>query len=343
MRRILIYSSAFHPNVGGMEFVARTIAELLSGCGYCVTVVTRTHGSDSYQYPFTVLRNPPPFALMGAYRNADVALHMNVSLRALWPLALFRRPLVFVHNGFYRRVSGRLGLRDRLKYWMSRLAINVACSEAVARDLPAHHVVIGNPYDSELFDSADSGERTGDLLFVGRLVSEKGVDLLLQSLAALADHKLSPRLTIVGSGPEEELLRRICTEAGLLNRVTFCGTISGLELAALMSQHKIMVIPSRSEGFGVVALEGIASGCLVIASDAGGLPEAVGDCGLIFRRGDVGELTQALVRGMTDGDLPRRLAQERSEHLSRFSRHKVGAEYLKVIEAALTPRRTGPS
>src|SRR2546423_734278 len=97
--KILIYSSAFHPDIGGVEFVSRTIAEILSENGYGVTLVTRTPSRDIHQYPLVVIRNPSPFALLRAYRESDVVLHMNVSLRALWPLMIFKRPFIVVQTG----------------------------------------------------------------------------------------------------------------------------------------------------------------------------------------------------------------------------------------------------
>jgi glycosyltransferase involved in cell wall biosynthesis len=255
---------------------------------------------------------------------------MNVTLRALWPLIFHRRPVVFVHNGYYRRSNGRLGARDRLKYWVARFATNIACSEAVARDLPTGCVVVPSPYDSTVFTITHSGKRPGDLLFVGRLVTEKGADLLLASLVELKLRGLEPKLTIVGSGPEEPALRRFCEEHALTERVAFCGTVCGDELATLMNRHHIMVVPSRNEGLGIVALEGIACGCLVIGSDAGGLPEAVGDCGFIFRSDDVGSLTDALSKALTGSDVESADAK-RALHLGRFSPRAFETRYLEVV------------
>ena len=95
-----------------------------------------------------------------------------------------------------------------------------------------------------------------------------------------------------------------------------------------------MVVPSRYEPFGIVALEGIACGCVVVASDADGLPDAVGNCGLIFRSEDITDLVRALRQALLDDALKMRLRVQRQQHLARFARAVVAHRYLEVIKSA---------
>jgi len=79
-------------------------------------------------------------------------------------------------------------------------------------------------------------------------------------------------LTIIGSGPEEYSLRKLADDIGITGQVSFLGVKRGEESARLLNQHEILVIPSRwEEPFGIVSLEGIACGCVVIGSEGGGL------------------------------------------------------------------------
>jgi len=119
------------------------------------------------------------------------------------------------------------------------------------------------------------------------------------------------------------------------DQVTFAGQRTGSELAALINQHRIMVVPSRSEGFGIVALEGIACGCIVVGSDTGGLPEAIGNCGIIFRSGDVVDLSKVLMQVLADKAVEERILAAREHHLARFTRREVARQYLEVIENTL--------
>ena len=97
-----------------------------------------------------------------------------------------------------------------------------------------------------------------------------------------------------------------------------------------------MVLPSRwQEPFGVVALEGIACGCVVIASEGGGLKEAIGPCGATFPNGDVKALTHKLVDLLS---IPEKVASYRVQaesHLSRHTKEEVANAYLQVFERAI--------
>jgi glycosyltransferase involved in cell wall biosynthesis len=215
---------------------------------------------------------------------------------------------------------------------------NIACSQAIATDLSLPAEIIRNAYDDTVFRQAGT-TRTGELIFVGRLVSDKGVDLLLQSLVLLDRKDLAPKLTVVGFGPDEAALRNYCRVHGLQDRVRFLGRRDSSEIAGLLNGHRVMVVPSRVEPFGIVALEAIACGCVVVGSDAGGLPEAIGDCGLIFGSGDVHALSLALERALHDPGMPARMAACREAHLAHFRRREVAKRYLAAIERALAGRR----
>ena len=199
-------------------------------------------------------------------------------------------------------------------------------------------MIIHNPYDAQKFVSpVPESKRPGDLIFLGRLVSEKGVDVLLQALALLKSRGLSPRLTIVGSGPEQIALQQMGERLGLGSQLTFAGPKSGVELVSLLQEHKILVIPSRyDEPFGVVALEGIACGCTVVGSSGGGLPEAIGPCGVTFPNGDAEALGYLLEKLLRTPDERQRLAVNAPEHLKKFTPSAVATAYLALFSAKLT-------
>src|SRR5207302_7541699 len=161
--------------------------------------------------------------------------------------------------------------------------------------------VTGNPYDNGVFRLLPNIVRDKTIAFLGRLVSDKGADLLLQAIKLLQHEGLMPDLTIIGAGPEEQGLRQLTHELGLDRQVTFVGEKSGAPLAELLNRHRILVVPSRwAEPFGVVALEGIACGCVVIGSESGGLKEAIGPCGLVYENGNVRALADQLKRSLND-------------------------------------------
>ena len=210
---------------------------------------------------------------------------------------------------------------------------NVAISRAVAEDIARESLIIPNPYRDRVFRVLPETARARKLIFVGRLVSDKGVDLLLRALGMLRREGLEPDLTVVGAGPEAENLSALSRELALDHQVSFVGQKTGEELVRLLNEHRIMVIPSRwAEPFGVVALEGIACGCVVVGSEAGGLKEAIGPCGITFANGSERALADALKRILLDQSLEDSFRRAAPEHLAKFKAREIAQEYLRLLQ-----------
>lgn len=106
-------------------------------------------------------------------------------------------------------------------------------------------------------------------LFCGRLVPQKGLDLLLEAIALAQDADLG--LAIAGDGPEEGALKDDCRKRGLDSRVTFLGSLAHADVLDLMGRAHALVLPSRYEGLSNVALEALASGLPVLSTRCGGI------------------------------------------------------------------------
>ncbi|MDQ3198744.1 MAG: glycosyltransferase family 4 protein [Verrucomicrobiota bacterium] len=336
--KILISSHAFPPSIGGIETVSRLLAAEFVRLGHAVKVLTQTPGLSAEDAAYPVLRRPSLGELVGAIRWCDVFWQNNLSLRTLWPVLALRKPVVITHQGSYCRKPSGIDLVQRLKHAVVGRLPSVAISQAVAKCFETNSTVIPNPYDASRFNvDSPAVERRGDLIFLGRLVSEKGVDLLLEALADLRPRGLVPQLTVVGSGPEGSAIQEMTARLGLGEQVTFVGAKSGAELVALLQRHKVLVVPSRyDEPFGVVALEGIAAGCAVIGSEGGGLPEAIGLCGLTFPNGDVSALASTVERLLVAPNEPVQLLDSAPQHLAKFRPAVIAESYLTLFRAQLS-------
>lgn len=341
--KILVSSHAFSPAIGGIESVSLAAAKEFQRLEHEVKVVTQTESGDpGDDHGLVVLRKPSPSVLLSAVRWCDVFWHNNLRVRVLWPAIVAGKPLVVTHQGSYCLKPSGFDLAQRFKHAIVHRCASIAISEYVAGCFAVRSVVIPNPYDEATFyaSAPDSGERPGDLVFAGRLVTEKGVDILLQSLFLLREKNCHPRLTIVGLGPEKARLERITADLGLQQQVSFVGPLRGAQLANIFRAHKILVVPSRyKEPFGVVALEGIASGCAVIASNGGGLPDAVGPCGLTFPNEDTYSLAGAIECLLSDPARISGMRSRSSEHLQRFRTASVAQSYLQVFQSAIASER----
>jgi glycosyltransferase involved in cell wall biosynthesis len=228
-----------------------------------------------------------------------------------------------------------------LRRFAFRRATNVAISPAIADDLGVPASIIPNPYDERIFRRIPEVERTCDLVFVGRLVSDKGADVLLRALAELAGRGRVYHLTIVGDGPERSRLEDLARESGIVEQVNFAGVRRDEELARILNAHRIIVVPSRlPEPFGIVAIEGIACGCVAIGSERGGLADAIGPCGVTVPNGDSAALACVIERlAHSPGDLER-LRTGAGEHLARHTAGAVADAYLAIFAGQLRKRES---
>lgn len=338
--KILFYSPAFLPNVGGLELNVANLAAHTTAMGHEVVVVTTTPGRGPDDFPFRVVRQPSPLELLRWIRWCDVLHQANVSLRGLWPLLLVRRPWVVSHHSWYCRTEGHVAWQDRLKRYLLRYAAaSISVSQAIADDLTTPSAVIPNPYRDDLFRLLPGVARTEELVFLGRLVSDKGVDVLLDALALLAQEGLRPRLTVVGEGPERPRLEAQAARLGIAGQVDFLGMRTNEELVEILNRHRILVVPSRyREPFGIVALEGIACGCLVVGSAGGGLKDAIGPCGETFENGDAADLARVLGKRLRNPEMDEECLRHRERHLARHQADRATAAYLAEIEEALRRR-----
>ena len=252
-----------------------------------------------------------------------------------WPLLFVRRPWVVAHHTWIRPFGERFTLRARLKTFLLRYSANATISQAIAARIPATSTIVGNPYSDQVYRAQPDIARDRELVYLGRLVSDKGVDTLIHALLQLKRWNLSPQLTIIGSGPEESALRNLARNLGVENQITFTGTKQPHDIARLLNGHQVLVVPSRMpEPFGIVVLEAIASGCVIVASRAGGLPDAVGQCGITYEIGDLQALTNALQLVLTEKGFYKEILQHADHHLENFTPAVVARKYLSVFDRA---------
>ena len=163
-----------------------------------------------------------------------------------------------------------------------------------------------------------SGQR---VLFVGRLDAVKGVPLLLDAFAAVRADRPGARLTVVGDGPARKSLEAQAARLGIEDATTFTGYRAQGEVAALLEEADMLVLPSFAEGVPVVLMEAMASRIPVIASQVAGVPELVEDgvSGFVVPPGDAGTLAARLGTLLDDPGLCARMGAA--------GRAKVEADY----------------
>jgi glycosyltransferase involved in cell wall biosynthesis len=175
--------------------------------------------------------------------------------------------------------------------------------------------------------------------YVGRLVPEKGVDLLIR---AIADLPAPWQLAIAGDGLERPALETLAKQLGVGGQVFFDGQIPSGRVPAFLRQLDVLVVPSRSrpnwtEQFGRVLIEAMACGVPVVGSESGEIPNVIGDAGWTFPEDDVDALRALLVRLMQNVDARAELGRlGRQRVLQRFTQAQVAAQTVQVYQEMLT-------
>ncbi len=310
------------------------LAEEFTANGHQVKVATQVAVEVERDHDYEVVRSPTLKSCVQLLRWSDVCLCACVSLRGLPAMIFARTPLVISHQDTYPS-RGRFSIVAQSKKTVTRFSHNICCSQAVQSHIPGRSVVIPNTYRAEIFKEYSDVIRDLDIVFVGRLVSDKGVSDLIDALDQLGQAGFRPRLSIVGDGPERQGISTRVRELGLGSQVTFTGTKLGSDLARFVARHRVMAVPSRwIEPFGIVALEGIACGCVVVGTSLGGLPEAIGPCGVTVPNADPPAMARALRSLLEDDSLRAGYRSRASVHLARHSRSDVARSYLSVLESA---------
>ena len=178
------------------------------------------------------------------------------------------------------------------------------------------------------------------LLFVGRLVREKGVQVLLEAAPTILESHPGATIVIAGAGYYEGELRALVGEKGLGERVKFFGLANDADLAELYTIADVLVVPSLYEPFGIVALEGMAARVPTVTSDAGGLKDIVEHTkdGITTFAGDSGSLAWGILQVLDNPELARNIKQAaRNKVLDQFTWAKITERTLEFYETALTP------
>ncbi|WP_448006666.1 glycosyltransferase family 4 protein [Agromyces bauzanensis] len=379
-RRIALISSSYAPHFGGVEEHVRQVARELSSLGHVVEVWTVDRGERlgtrviegilvrylPTPLPARSVRAVAAFAggFPGAWlrwveafrRLRPHVLHVQCfGPNGLYALALHRRfgaALVVTSHGetvaddrgvFRASALLRFGLRRAI----ARAAAVTAPSEFVLDDLRTAYglsggVVVPNGVDLGIHGVPSAAGATSGryLLGVGRLGVMKGFDLLLKAFA-VADLDSAIRLVIGGDGPQRESLEELVNELGLRKRVVLVGRLSPQGVVDAMAGALAVVVPSRMEAFGIVALEAWRAGTALIMTNRGGAPEFVRDGidGLLVDPENSPALADALSRVAGNPALRRSLAEEGQRRVRGFTWRRVAQEYERIYRAVVDDAR----
>lgn len=218
--------------------------------------------------------------------------------------------------------------------------------------LPANKIaVIPNGTDPSQFDfsfdgaqlrSMYAGANEPIILYVGRLVMEKGVQILIDAASKVLPQYPQAKFLIVGTGYYLDDLRRQAAYLGIEHSVRFLGYVPDAELRQLYKIADVVAIPSLYEPFGIVALEGMAAQVPVVTSDTGGLRDFVENMvtGVTTYTGDSGSMAWGILEILRNPDLAKRLVHDAYQKVWHIYNWKViAARTIEVYEKVISEAR----
>ena len=371
--KVLQLGKFYPPDKGGMETILALICQRTAQHVRNRVLVAHTkpwtveehHGSIEVVRVATLVRVGAvavcpgmPFAL--AREDADVIVLHEPNPMALVAYFLARpagRLIVWYHSDVIRpNWRYRLFYRPFLRFALSRAARIVVSSPTLGESAPelqdfqSKCTVIPFGIESPHVDATDAVlsrahaiRREANrpiVLFVGRLVPYKGVDVLLDALSGVDAAGL-----IVGDGPSRAQLESSARALGIENRVKFVGSVTDEELAAMYRACDVFVLPSvtRQEAFGVVQLEAMAAGKPVISTDLGtgvGWVNRHAETGFVVPPRDPVALREAMRRLLTDSHLQRSMGEAAMRRVrSAFTVEKMIDDTLALYREVMA--RTG--
>lgn len=338
---------------------------------------TPAGGYPDASLPFRIVRQPSLFELLRLLQQAEVVHLAGPTLLPLLIARMLRKRVVIEHHGFqpvcpngqmmYRptelpcpghfsagrhlecwRCNAADGWLRSLWMWLLTFPRRRLCNRVHANIVPTswlgtvlqlprqvtiHHGVAA----SNCLPTPRIAPAVPTFAFVGRLVSTKGVPVLLEAAAELRKAGRDFRLLIIGDGPERPRLEGRVRELELESFVSFTGALSVEALEDALARVTGVVLPSLGgEVFGLAAAESLARGHAVVVSDLGSLAEVVGDSGLVFEAGNATELAHCMQRLAENSSLAAELGSLARERATRvFSEQRTVEQHVRIYYASI--------
>lgn len=326
---ILITSYFFKPHIGGIETITENLAKEFVRFGHNVIIITTTplDNTIEYDFPFKILRNPSHSVIFKTYKWCDIFVHSGISLKWTWPLILKKKPWVVI----YHQVYYQKGWKGYLKKICSNFSYNIAVSNTSRKGYSLKNAtVIYNSYNNSIFQNQNLYPRK-NFIFVGAVTHDKGCHILIEAFEKFKKETSSDyKLFIVGDSKEKKWFENQVSLLSSCNDIIFVGNKSQEEVASILNNNKILIVPSTTpEAFGIITLEGLACGCIVIGSNKDGIEEALGGCGITFEKGDVNDLCRKMKEAYYFPEHDYKINQKKIEkHLKKLSLSNIAEQYL---------------
>ncbi len=345
----------YYPNTGGVQIYMTYLAKELMKMGHEITVISYANASPQLGEK---VKRAPKMTIPGL-RGFVFILHSAYSLaREQFDVASTHYALTSGLAGFLASFTGKKyvitfhGSDLRLSKMVSRLAASradaiVSVSSWVKEELNSLGIdvnrVISGGIDPSIFMNLPSKEKARDMLnlnnyvvlSVGTFTQAKGFDMI-PIIASLVNKEVDAEFILVGDGPLLNELRRKTSLLGLNNKVKFVGSKTLYETSLYYRAADVLLHPARYEGYGLVALESLAAGTPVVATNTGGLKDVVRDGvdGFLVKR-DPNEFASRILVLLKNEDMRDKMGKEGRKRALKRTWRRVAEEYVELFSEVI--------
>jgi len=326
------------------------------------------------QLPYRVVRRPGFIDFIREIRRADVVHLAGPTILPLIIGYLLRKPTVIEHHGFQAicpngqllyeptqtpcpgffmtrqygeciRCNSKLGRITSVKMWMltfprrwlsQRVSANIVPTSWLGSLLQLNRLktIFHGLQPREFLPETRVTSSVPIFVFLGRLVSTKGVRVLIEAAGLLKAKHREFEVRIIGDGPERQELEKLVRDLRIQSCVQFRGYVPAERLAENLAASTAVVMPSLGgEVFGLVAAENMQMGKLVIASDIGALSEVLGDAGMTFATGDAEDLARCMDAIIVDPLIAEQTGKKAGRRIAEvFAADQMVTEHLQVYQ-----------
>ncbi len=348
-------------SMGGAERVIVNLAAYFRSCGYTVTIVTKLQDEDEYPVPEGVTRILADIAGDEISSNRVVNLYRRITkLRNIFKQLAPDYIVSFIKKNNFMAITSAAGLHipvivsvrsnpareypDKLTRLLARVLFartagvvlqTQQAKEFFPKEVQKKVVVLPNSLSDKFLQSECSGERRKEIVWVGRMDSNKNPKMLLRAFAEIAEKHPEWSVTYIGEGYQKKEMEAFCKEKNLSSQVKFAGRID--DVAGAIRPASVFVLTSKQEGMPNALIEAMVSGLAAISTDCpcGGPAELIenGINGILIPVDDEKALTEALDKLLSDEEYRVRISNEAKKLIDKVHPDIVNRKWLEYIES----------
>lgn len=346
---------------GGAERVIVNLAAYFRDCGYCVTIVTKEQDTVEYPVPEGVTRILADITGGEISKNRIINLYRRImKLRNIWKQLRPDHIVSFIKKNNFMAITSSAGLHipvivsvrsnpareypDKL----TRLLANVLFSRAAGVVLQTGQakeffpaavrkkaVVLPNSLSEQFLQAKYTGERKKEIVWVGRMDSNKNPGMLLRAFGAIAEKYPDWTLKYIGDGPQMEELKELSQKENCADRVCFMGRVE--DVANAIQPASVFVLTSKQEGMPNALMEAMVSGLAAVSTNCpcGGPAELIENevNGILIPVDDEKALTETLERLLSDEEYRNCLGENAKKLIDKVHPDIVNRRWLEYVES----------